>query len=91
MGKMLICSQCGFTWDEFLARKRLGCTHCYQVFEKELNFFLTEFRGKTPHPVLPVPALQIGNHPLKMSFVGPLVTLRSLVVQPDLFATTAAV
>jgi protein arginine kinase activator len=37
MDPLLICTHCGFTWDEYRARGLLGCAHCYAAFGESLQ------------------------------------------------------
>jgi protein arginine kinase activator len=44
--KLKLCEYCGFTWEEFKTRKRLGCPGCYKSFHNELKLFFIEYHGK---------------------------------------------
>ena len=55
------CPQCGLSWAEFRSGGRLGCGHCYQVFNRSLLPLITTIQkgvnhhGKVPaaHPPRP--------------------------------------
>jgi protein arginine kinase activator len=49
MSKIKICTHCGFTWDEFLSRRVLGCAQCYSTFSFELKGVLAEFHSHIKH------------------------------------------
>ncbi len=36
MSEMRVCTQCGFTYNEFLTRGLLGCAQCYACFGETL-------------------------------------------------------
>ncbi len=40
------CLRCGMTWDRIQARKRLGCSECYTVFNKEILSLLSAGEAK---------------------------------------------
>jgi len=35
-----VCPRCGFTDVDFAKTLRMGCAHCYEVFDAELSTFL---------------------------------------------------
>jgi len=49
MTKLNICTSCGYTWEEFLNRGRLGCPDCYSVFNNELKSIFAIHHGRTKH------------------------------------------
>ena len=85
MGKILICSHCGYTWEEFLNRKHLGCSHCYQTFHHELTFFLTELHGNHKHAHLPSPSPMSKPKSGTLKDLAHLRDLLSLAVQQEKF------
>lgn len=43
------CAVCGFTEQDFAKTLRLGCSHCYGVFEGNLMTFLPQMHRGTRH------------------------------------------
>ena len=43
------CSYCGTTVDDFKRSGRLGCPHCYSVYEAQLRAILRRIHGSTQH------------------------------------------
>jgi len=43
------CPVCGITFFDFRSKGRLGCSHDYVCFEKELEPLLTNIHGETAH------------------------------------------
>ncbi len=41
---LAVCTQCGFTWGEFRARRLLGCPHCYACFAVPLSKALAQLQ-----------------------------------------------
>ncbi|MBU0650312.1 UvrB/UvrC motif-containing protein [bacterium] len=48
------CSVCGFTLDNFRKLGRLGCSNCYNTFQKSLRNILKRVHGSEAH---------VGKHP----------------------------
>jgi protein arginine kinase activator len=55
------CEQCGITWAEFRQSGLLGCSHDYQVFEKDLTPLLTRAHEGMTHHVGKVPTRRGGT------------------------------
>jgi len=47
--KIKVCTQCGFTWEEFVTRRIFGCVHCYTQFNEELKPFFAQLHGCLLH------------------------------------------
>ncbi len=47
--KTLKCEQCGYTFDDIVNTGRLGCGHCYDVFEERLDPILKHIQGANRH------------------------------------------
>ena len=63
------CDQCGITWAEFRQSGLLGCSHDYQVFEKDLTPLLTRAHEQMTHHVGKVPTRRGGSGvPIKRQF-----------------------
>lgn len=45
----LTCEQCGFTQSDFKKAGRLGCAHCYDVFDGEVEGLLKNIHKGTRH------------------------------------------
>lgn len=45
----LACQSCGMTYDDFKRVGRLGCSHCYQAFQKSLAGLLRRIQGSGQH------------------------------------------
>jgi protein arginine kinase activator len=45
----LRCERCGLTYAEFARTGMLGCRHCYQAFENQLDSVLRRLHGTTVH------------------------------------------
>lgn len=43
------CSYCGTSVDDFKRTGRLGCPHCYSVYEQQLRAILRRIHGSTQH------------------------------------------
>lgn len=43
------CPNCGLTWADFKRLGQLGCSECYQTFERELRPVLKRLHGATEH------------------------------------------
>ncbi len=43
------CSYCGTTVEDFKRTGRLGCPHCYSVYESQLRAILRRIHGSTQH------------------------------------------
>ena len=43
------CKQCGCTYALFRLKGWLGCSHCYQAFEKEIDELLLQMHGSLVH------------------------------------------
>jgi protein arginine kinase activator len=56
----LTCEQCGFTQSDFKKAGRLGCAHCYEVFQSEIEGLLKNIHRGTEH-VGKVPARAAAN------------------------------
>ena len=58
MTEMRVCTQCGFTYAEFLTRGLLGCPQCYACFEEALWADLLQMHPDLhKHPVPSVAAM----------------------------------
>lgn len=63
-GMPLSCPQCLHSLEEVLLKRRLGCSHCYKVFEGYLADYLSKLHkscqhlGKVPHNCLSPQALE---------------------------------
>lgn len=55
------CEQCGVTWAEFRQNGLLGCSHDYQLFEKDLTPLLQRAHEGNTHHVGKVPARRGGS------------------------------
>ena len=55
------CEQCGISWAEFRQSGLLGCSHDYQVFEKDLTPLLTRAHEGMTHHVGKVPTRRGGS------------------------------
>ena len=65
MTAMRVCTQCGFTYAEFLTRGLLGCPQCYTCFEETLWADLLQLHpGLYKHPMPAVAAMspEPGTH-----------------------------
>ncbi|MGE5591620.1 MAG: UvrB/UvrC motif-containing protein [Bacillota bacterium] len=47
--KVVVCSVCGSTYDEFARTGRLGCSHCYEEFEDQLDPIIRRVHGASTH------------------------------------------
>jgi len=47
--KVLQCSNCGMTYEEFKKHGRLGCSDCYTAFERPLGVLLKKIHGASKH------------------------------------------
>ena len=47
--KVLTCSQCGLTYEDFRKFGRLGCGGCYPAFEPQLSILLKKIHGSNKH------------------------------------------
>ena len=47
--KILQCSKCGLTWDNFLHTGKFGCSNCYDDFESRIDPILRSLQGATTH------------------------------------------
>ena len=45
----LKCDRCGLSYSEFARTGMLGCRHCYQAFENQLESVLRRLHGTTVH------------------------------------------
>lgn len=45
----LVCSKCQMSFNEFKEKGRLGCSHCYTAFEKEIDTLLVQVHGTSNH------------------------------------------
>ncbi len=72
MAKIKVCTHCGFTWGEFLEKGVLGCTHCYNKFEKELEPILVVRHSASAH----FPASKVPEERLHASKFEALALLR---------------
>ena len=45
----LICSNCGFEFEEFYETGRLGCVKCYDIFRAQLRPLVYKIHGCTQH------------------------------------------
>lgn len=45
----LECESCGMTLEELRRKGRLGCEHCYEVFEEHLTSLLERMHGSVEH------------------------------------------
>lgn len=43
------CPNCGLTWSDFKRLGQLGCSQCYDTFERELRPVLKRLHGATEH------------------------------------------
>lgn len=43
------CSVCGSTYEEFTRSGRLGCSHCYEEFESQLEPVIRRVHGASTH------------------------------------------
>lgn len=43
------CPQCNTTFEEILSTGRIGCSKCYEVFEKELMPYISKLQGNVKH------------------------------------------
>ena len=48
-GSELVCPNCGMTYNDFKRIGRLGCSECYQAFEKSLSVLLKRIQGSSQH------------------------------------------
>ncbi len=39
-----ICPNCGYDFNTFIKTGLLGCSHCYEIFEKDLEGYINEYR-----------------------------------------------
>ncbi|MFC1585520.1 UvrB/UvrC motif-containing protein [Fibrobacterota bacterium] len=85
MAKIRICTHCGFTWDEFLARKSLGCQNCYTIFTLELRSYLTEIHSSIKHTGLRQPAGHENGQVRKSEKIARLRELISRAVRQEKF------
>jgi protein arginine kinase activator len=53
------CSFCGTSYADFTEKGRLGCSNCYQVFNKQLTQILRRIHGASSH---------VGKSPIKIEF-----------------------
>jgi protein arginine kinase activator len=44
-----VCNNCGLSWFEFQSLGRLGCSHCYEAFAKNMKFLLRRLHGCNRH------------------------------------------
>ncbi len=47
--KVLKCSECGMTFEDFRKNGRLGCAHCYATFKNSLKNILKRIHGSETH------------------------------------------
>jgi len=47
--KDVVCGVCGSTYDEFARTGRLGCSHCYEEFEDQLEPIIRRVHGASSH------------------------------------------
>lgn len=47
--KKIACSVCGMTFAEFKEKGLLGCSSCYNAFEKEIDNLLIQVHGSSQH------------------------------------------
>lgn len=47
--KIYECEKCHLTYTNFKERGLLGCSHCYQAFEKQLTHMLRKIHGNIQH------------------------------------------
>ncbi len=85
MTKIKICTNCGFTWDEFLSRRIFGCSQCYTTFSRELRIYLAEFHGNIKHLPLSRPGISNDDHIKKMGKLAQFRELLSKAVQQEKF------
>ncbi len=45
----LVCPTCKYTEDSFNKNGRLGCPHCYEIFQENINKILPEMHRGTAH------------------------------------------
>lgn len=43
------CPRCGCTFRQFRRSGRLGCAHCYSIFEQEMSALLRKIHGSNEH------------------------------------------
>ena len=49
LSRLIVCEHCGFTHHDFNRMGRFGCSHCYEVFGKELLPILKQIQVGTKH------------------------------------------
>ncbi|QSZ27188.1 UvrB/UvrC motif-containing protein [Aceticella autotrophica] len=49
VGQQLKCDNCGLTYDMFRQTGRLGCSHCYDALQDELNPLMRRIHGSIEH------------------------------------------
>lgn len=47
--RIIMCHECGIDYEDFKKIKRLGCSHCYKSFERELAPIVRGIHGGTKH------------------------------------------
>lgn len=45
----LSCSNCGYTYNEFIQTGKLGCSQCYECFRDHINPLLNRLHGHSQH------------------------------------------
>lgn len=45
----LVCDKCGFTYEDFKNKGKLGCGACYKTFKHQLLSVLNNIQGSTQH------------------------------------------
>ena len=48
-GRGVVCSNCGFEFEEYFEHGRLGCVKCYDVFHLRLRLVISKMHGTTRH------------------------------------------
>ena len=62
--KKLNCNRCGLTYADFKKTGRLGCSNCYDIFDKGLKALLRKIHGSNQH-LGKIPALEEEHYALK--------------------------
>lgn len=47
--RQVVCGVCGSTYEEFTRTGRLGCSHCYEEFEEQLEPVIRRVHGANTH------------------------------------------
>lgn len=63
MDPLLICTHCGFTWDEYRVRGLLGCAHCYAAFGDALQADVAWLHQALAFAAPETPASDPGSNP----------------------------